>query len=109
MVESGSLPGFVVVTGLAFLPEFELVFVLFQMTGIAIAGCILEAVGQVATLASGCDVSAGKRKPGFGVVKALDFPGTVTVAFLAIGTGLPLVFVILLVATEAIDRCIPEI
>jgi hypothetical protein len=79
-----------------------LVDVLFLVTGKAVWLCILEHDSQVAFLACGQQMFAGKRETGHPVVKSLQLPGVFMVARFAFLAFLPLVFVILLVTWVAV-------
>ena len=100
VIEIPRLPGSRVVTILAARSEAKSVFVVFAMA--ADAGClgILERRGQMAFLAVDLGVCAEQRKPGQTMVEQRPLPRALVVAAVALLPFLPLVFVVLQMASD---------
>ena len=109
VVEHNILPALVGVTGLAFVAEEGLVFIVLLMTGNTGHGRILKRRVFMAIFAYHVAMSAGECELGFAVIEAYLFPIALHVA---VGTGAAqttLVLVVLLVTGDAVRRCVTEL
>jgi hypothetical protein len=99
-------PGAGVVAALALHPICALVLVVLEVATDAVAPRIPEPWSFVTLLADHQSMAARKRKSCTVVVKPIYLPVLVRVAALALGACLALVLVVLLVATDALHRCV---
>ena len=101
MFESPVLPRQGVVAGFATWSELVLVFVVFLVTGDTGNVRILEGGRQVALLALDIGMLSEQREAGQAVIDLADFPVAFVVAGFAFLAFLTLVFVVLLMASDA--------
>jgi hypothetical protein len=97
-------PGTGVVTGFAAHSKLLFVFVFILVARNAILLCIFVTTCLMAVFAGRCDVAPGERKAGLCMIELRGLPRLVAVALFALGTQLVLVFVILLMAADAIHH-----
>jgi hypothetical protein len=102
MIEIPQLPGSGVMAILTAFTEFEFVLIFLLVASVAFPGRILVTSCLVAALASGSNVPPRERKTRQTVVKLLYFPVFVSVTAPALLASLPLMLVILFMATVTI-------
>ncbi len=108
VVEVPERPGSGVVTGFAAHSEPLFVFVLILVAGVAVLRCVFVTVCFMAALARRDHMAAGQRESGGAMVKGRRLPRLVRVTLCAPYAQLPIMLVILLVATQAVAWCVPE-
>jgi len=102
MVKIPQLPGTRVVAAFATLPQRQLVLVFLQMAGQTLLARIAKARRLVAILASGQAVAAAQRKARAVVIEAVNLPVLIGMAIATFRANLALVFIVLLVAAQAL-------
>ena len=93
-----------VVTAVAALAQFLLMFVFLLVAGVTLQRHIFEFLRLVTALTGSDDMPPGQWELGQTVIKLFHFPGFIRVTGLASLTGLPFVLVVFFVAAETVCR-----
>jgi len=104
MVKSPQPPRPGVVTAVAALAQFLLMFVFLLVAGVTLQRHIFEFLRLVTALTGSDDMPPGQREFGQTVIKLFHFPGFIGVTGLASLSCLPFVLVVFFVAAETVCR-----